>query len=160
MIVVQRRVNASPELVFAVLSNGWLYPSWVVGASRMRDVDSTWPALGSRLHHSVGIWPVLLNDSTRVLLCDPPKRLVLQARGWPVGEATIDIRLEQEAAGCLVTMLEDATQGPGRFIPRPLRQMAIQPRNRETLNRLAFLSEGQAVDPVAPRRRDSSRRQA
>jgi uncharacterized protein YndB with AHSA1/START domain len=154
MIQVQRRLNASPERVFAVLSNGWLYPSWVVGASRMRDVDPAWPEVGSRLHHSVGVWPVLLDDSTSVLLNDPPRRLVLQARGWPAGEATVDIRLEPDGDGCLVTLMEDATRGPGTLVPQPVRLIAIQPRNRETLKRLAFLAEGQAESPVrsVPRR--------
>ena len=31
-----RTVNAPPEKVWKVLSDGWLYPVWVVGASRMR----------------------------------------------------------------------------------------------------------------------------
>ena len=47
-------INASIDDVWSVLSDGWLYPLWVVGASRMRDVDPDWPAVGSRIHHSVG----------------------------------------------------------------------------------------------------------
>ena len=43
--------------VFAVLSNGWLYPSWVVGASRIRAVEAAWPAEGAKIHHSFGIYP-------------------------------------------------------------------------------------------------------
>lgn len=50
-------INASTDDVWSVLSDGWLYPLWVVGASRMRDVDEDWPAVGSRIHHSVGVWP-------------------------------------------------------------------------------------------------------
>lgn len=143
MIEVARRVHAGPEQVFAVLSNGWLYPSWVVGASRMRDVEEHWPAVGSQLHHSFGVWPLLLDDSTQVLVSDPPYRLVLQARGWPAGEATVEVRITPAAdGGSLVTLLEDATQGPGRLVPKPLRSAAIVPRNRETLRRLAFLAEG------------------
>ncbi len=29
-----------------MLSDGWLYASWVVGASRVRDVDPRWPSPG------------------------------------------------------------------------------------------------------------------
>jgi hypothetical protein len=43
-MAVRRRCNCSPEQVFAVLHDGWTYPVWVVGASRMRDVDPGWPA--------------------------------------------------------------------------------------------------------------------
>ena len=34
--------------VFAVIGNGWYFPTWVVGASRMRDVDDT--DVGAVLH--------------------------------------------------------------------------------------------------------------
>ena len=57
--VVEREIAASADDVWAVLEDGWLYPTWVVGASRMRDVDDNWPEVGSRLHHSVGNWPLL-----------------------------------------------------------------------------------------------------
>lgn len=50
-----------------MLADGWLYPSWVVGASRMREVDVKWPASRSRIHHSVGVWPALIDDHTKVL---------------------------------------------------------------------------------------------
>lgn len=89
MIEVRRLVHAPPSAVWAVLSNGWLYPSWVVGASRMRAVDPAWPRVGARLHHSVGAWPLLISDSTSVVESVPEQRLVLQARGWPLGEARI-----------------------------------------------------------------------
>ncbi len=62
-----RLMDATPEQVWKVLSDGWLYPLWVVGATRMRDVDEGWPAVGTRLHHSVGSWPLMLDDTTEVL---------------------------------------------------------------------------------------------
>ena len=61
-----RLMACSPEDVFAVLADGWLFPTWVVGASRMRKVEEAWPQVGSRLHHSFGVWPALLNDETTV----------------------------------------------------------------------------------------------
>ena len=61
-----RVMNATPDQVWEVLSDGWLYPLWVVGASRMREVDDAWPALGARLHHSVGTWPLLHRRRDRV----------------------------------------------------------------------------------------------
>ena len=86
-----RRCRCSPEDVARVLGNGWLYASWVVGASRMRSVDDEWPAPGSKLHHSVGTWPLVLNDSTEVLEWKPGERMVLRARGWPIGVAQVTI---------------------------------------------------------------------
>ncbi|MDQ6715529.1 MAG: SRPBCC family protein, partial [Actinomycetota bacterium] len=61
---VARRIEAPPGAVWAVLADGWLYATWVVGASRVRDVDLDWPTEGSRIHHSLGSWPALLSDET------------------------------------------------------------------------------------------------
>lgn len=139
-----RRFRCPPEAVFEVLADGWLYPSWVVGASRMRDVDEAWPEEGSKLQHSVGVWPMLLDDSTRVREWDPPHRMVLRARGWPIGEASVAIDVEPRGGECIVRMSEQAVKGPGRFVPRWLANAVIGWRNRETLHRLAYLAEGGA----------------
>jgi len=142
-----RTMQCSPESVFAVLADGWLYPGWVVGASRMRDVDATWPAAGSTLHHSVGVWPALIDDTTSVLEWDPPRHALLQARGWPIGEAQVAVDVRPQGDGCRVRITEDATAGPGRFVPLFLRDAAISVRNTETLRRLAYLAEGGAGTP-------------
>jgi uncharacterized protein YndB with AHSA1/START domain len=141
-----RRVNCSPDQVFAVLNDGWLYPLWVVGASRMRDVDDGWPAQGTKLHHSFGVWPALIDDSTEVLDIEPGKRLVLEARGWPIGKARVEITVEADGEGALVSIAEDATGGPVRLVPEPIRQPTIDFRNRETLRRLAYIAEGREDD--------------
>lgn len=150
MIEVKRHVQASPAEVFSVLADGWLYSGWVVGASRIRSVDDHWPATGSHIHHSVGTWPALLNDSTKVLDVVPDRRLVLQARGWPIGEATVFIELEDADGGCLVRLQEDASAGPGKLVPQPVRQISIAPRNNESLHRLKLIAEGRK-SPRRPR---------
>ena len=141
--VVSKVVAAPADVVWSVLADGWQYATWVVGASRIRDVDRNWPAEGSRIHHSVGLWPLLIDDSTDVLRSEPERELVLKARGWPIGEAHISITLTPERAEhTTVSITEDATAGPGRAIPAPVRQLAIGPRNVETLRRLALIAEG------------------
>jgi uncharacterized protein YndB with AHSA1/START domain len=145
-MAVQRRMNCSPEQVFDVLNDGWTYPLWVVGASRMRDVDEDWPAQGSRLHHSFGVWPLLIDDSTEVLEIEPGRRLVLEARGWPIGKARVEITVEAAGDDSLVTITEDATGGPAQLVPELLRQPTIDFRNRETLRRLGYLAEGRHGD--------------
>jgi len=139
---VERHLDATPADVWNVLRDGWLYPSWVVGASRMRDVDDHWPALGSKLHHSVGNWPLLIDDRTEVLDVIPEQRLKLKAHGWPAGAAEVIIELEKEGTGTKVCITEDAVAGPAKLMPKPLRQLAMIPRNKETLQRLGFLAEG------------------
>jgi uncharacterized protein YndB with AHSA1/START domain len=142
MSTTTRSVSATPEQVWKVLSDGWLYPLFVVGASRMRDVDESWPAVGARLHHSVGTWPLLIDDTTEVLEVDEGKRLLLLARGWPAGQANVDISLEPSGDTTVVTITEDATAGPGLLVPKPLRDAQLHWRNVETLRRLAFVVEG------------------
>jgi uncharacterized protein YndB with AHSA1/START domain len=142
VIEVTRVIEAEPNDVMAVLTDGWTYASWVVGASTIRDVDEGFPAPGTRIHHSVGAWPLLLHDSTHVLEYEPGRRLRLEARGWPLGQATVEVTVEPDADGSLVTMTEDVSEGPGRLVPQPIRQLGIAPRNRESLRRLAYLAEG------------------
>jgi hypothetical protein len=142
-----RRMQCPPEQIFEVLADGWLYASWVVGASRMRDVDESWPEEGSRLHHSVGVWPALLNDQTRSVHWRPPHRAALRAKGWPIGEAQVVIDVKPHGDGCLVRIQEDAVAGPATLIPRPLADLVLWLRNRETLLRLAYLAEGRTPRP-------------
>ena len=137
-----RFVEASPRDVFDVLSDGWLYPSWVVGASRIRDVGLDWPAVGARIHHSFGLWPAVVDDSTSILEWDPPRRAVLLARGWPFGEARVALEVRDRRGGCLVRMTEDAVSGPGALVPRPVMDLPMRLRNHEALRRLAWLAEG------------------
>jgi uncharacterized protein YndB with AHSA1/START domain len=136
-----RVLKATPDQVWQVLADGWLYPLWVVGASRMRDVDDSWPAAGSKLHHSVGSWPILVSDESEVLESVPGSLLRLRAAAWPSGEAGVTIRLEPVDGGTEVTIEEDAIAGPGRLVPSPLRHAGLKWRNTETLRRLAFVAE-------------------
>ena len=118
--VITRRVHAPADVVWAVLADGWLYANWVVGASRIRDVEPDWPRPGSRLHHSFGVWPALIDDHTQVLTADPGRTLVLKARGWPAGEARVRIQVTANGPdSSTIIITEDAIAGPGRLLPRP-----------------------------------------
>jgi len=136
-----RLVHASPAQVWEVLADGWLYPLWVVGATRMRDVDDDWPQVGSRLHHSVGTWPVVLDDETEVTECQTEQLLVLRAHAWPAGRADVTIRLQPRGPETEIVMEEHAASGPGALVPRPLQDPLLHWRNTEALRRLAFLAE-------------------
>ena len=140
---VSRSVAAPAEAVWAVLADGWFYATWVVGASRVREVDAAWPEPGSRLHHSFGAWPAVISDATVAEEAQEPHRLVLTAKGWPMGEARVSIEIVPDGPGsCTVSMAEDAVSGPGKVVPMPVRQAMILPRNREALRRLAYIAEG------------------
>ena len=125
-----------------MLSDGWLYALWVVGAARMREVDEGWPAVGTRLHHSVGTWPLLIDDTTEVLEVQPNERILLLARGWPAGQAHVEITLRARGTDTVVTIVEQATSGPGALIPKAVQDPQLHVRNIEALRRLAFVVEG------------------
>ncbi len=136
-----RTIHATPAKVWETLSDGWLYPLWVVGATRMREVDEHWPAVGAKLHHSAGVWPLVVDDTTEVLDLETGTLLKLRARGWPAGEAEVVITLTPQGEGTLLKMKEDAVAGPGKLVPRPVRAPLIGWRNVEALRRFAAVAE-------------------
>lgn len=142
MATTTRVIKATPEQVWDVLADGWLYPLWVVGASRMREVDTGWPAAGTLLYHSVGSWPLLIDDTTEVVESAPGRSLALHARAWPTGAAAVRITLEPTDDGhTRVVIEEDAVSGPARLVPRLVRDPGLTWRNVESLRRLAYLAE-------------------
>ncbi|WP_194764883.1 SRPBCC family protein [Microbacterium sp. UFMG61] len=139
-----RIMKCTPDDVFRVLGNGWLYPAWVVGASRMREVEESWPQPGAELHHSVGVWPALLDDTTVIEEWEPPHRMVIRARGWPIGEARVTLRVRSYDGGAMVRIDEEPVKGPATLLPSLVTTPLLRLRNAETLHRLAYLAEGHA----------------
>lgn len=141
MSVNARTIKATPEKVWEVLADGWIYPVWVVGATRMRDVDATWPQIGAKLHHSVGVWPATVDDNTEVIEAEPIHHLKLRARVWPLGEAEVTMRITPAGEHAHVEMAEEAVSGRALLVPKPVRELLIKIRNVESLRRLAFIAE-------------------
>lgn len=84
-LVVRRDTTASRQQVWQVVADGWTYSQWVVvGNSRMRAVEPNWPALGTKIHHTIGVWPATIDDETVVEACKPLEELVLLAKGMAV----------------------------------------------------------------------------
>jgi hypothetical protein len=144
VIEVKWTSGATRVQLWDVLSDGWLYAGWVVGASRIREVESNWPQPGSKIHHSVGAWPILLNDETQAVESLPDRKLVIIARGRPFGQARVEIELGDVAGQVEITMREDVVSGPGKLIPPSIRQRLLIPRNTESLRRLALIAEGRS----------------
>jgi uncharacterized protein YndB with AHSA1/START domain len=133
------------QQVFAVLADPKTYAYWVVGSDSIRDADPSWPAVGSKLYHRVGVGPLKLNDNTEVLEVTKPVRLVLQARARPLGTARIVLELIDLGDGTQVTMIE----GPGdrftRLLHNPVADYLLRRRNDETLRRLGKLAAQRSV---------------
>ena len=144
MSVSRRQISASPDGVFAVLSDGWLYASWVVGAARIRDVDADWPAPGTRIHHSIGAWPLFLHDVSEVVEAEPPRMMLLEVRVRPAGRGHVRFTMREVDGGTEVTMAEEPSEGPVRWLHNRALDALIDARNRETLLRLSWLAEGRA----------------
>lgn len=141
-----RETTASCDEVWSVLADGWSYATWVVGASRIRSVDPAWPSKGTRIHHSVGIWPAVLSDETRSLGGHEGRELQLEARAVPFGTAHITLNLTPLATGCRIEMIEHASTWPLTVIPDALQHTLVHPRNAEALRRLALIAE-KRTDP-------------
>lgn len=146
-------IDATPEEVFAILSDPYRYPEWVVGAAGVRDHDEEFPAVGSRFHHKVGSWPVGLKDHTEVVEVDPPNRLVLKAKARPLGTATIELDLQESAGGTELRMQEVAGDRlTAAVVGNPVADTALRVRNAEALSRLKRLGEGTpAGEPISER---------
>ena len=141
MAIVQRTIQAPPERVFAVLADGWTYSDWVVGTVHIRDVDETWPAPGSKLHHKAGPWPLSLHDSSTVVSMVLDRELLLKAGLWPLGQACVRILLEPLGASATrVTMEEDFEAGPLLALRNKINDLVLHRRNIESLRRLADIA--------------------
>jgi hypothetical protein len=107
----------------------------------MRAVEAEWPAVGSRLFHASGVWPVTLRDETRVEELVAGERLVVTARGRPFGEVRVELHWRAEGDGTRVEMGETPVSGPAQWVHNPLSEAALVRRNVESLARLTALVE-------------------
>lgn len=140
-------IDASPDEVFAFFADGWSYADWVVGAKEVRQVEQEWPAPGSRFHHRVGAGPAALKDRTEVLELEEPKRLVLDARAYPLGRALVELLIEPDGMGTRVVMREHLRGVPG--IVNRLVDPLIHVRNDESLRRLRTAIQTRATTRAA-----------
>ena len=128
-------VHADPDAVFDVLDDAYAYPRWVVGARRIRAVDPSWPAVGSRFHHAVGTAAGELHDSSSVVERDRPRRLVLEVHIRPTGTARVEIEVESVDGGSRVTMAEGPIGGVLAKLPQWITEPALTLRNALSLQR-------------------------
>ena len=138
--------NCSPEAAFAVLSDPESYGHWVVGAADIRDADPSWPAPGTRFHHTQGVRWLGLKDTTSVIDAQPPRRLVLEVRARPllIAEVAIALAPSGNGGGTTTTMTERPLAGLVARIYRPQIDRLVAMRNAVSLRRLKALCEAPA----------------
>ena len=95
----RRFIPTPPETVWRVLADPESYAYWVVGSKRIRAADPSWPAAGSRFHHTVGFGPFTVDDHTESVADEPPRRLELRAKARPLGLAEVILELEPAGGG-------------------------------------------------------------
>ena len=148
-MTVTQEIDATRQQAWDVLADGWTYSGWVVGNSRIRAVDSNWPAPGARIQHSIGAWPALLDDETVVESCRTGYELVMLAKVRPLAQARITMRLEDMPGGRYrVEMSEVAVSAPLRWIPDSVQLLGVAARNRECTSRFAMIAEHHDADAM------------
>lgn len=148
------------ERVFDVLADSRSYGEWVVGSKRIRDVEGTWPEVGSRFHHQVGWGPFSVSDHSEVLELERPRKLVLRAKARPLGTAKVTLLLAEDRGGTRVVMLEDPGDRLSALVFNPLTHVLVRGRNVESLKRLRSLAVELDADPAAAERRLAEAAQA
>jgi uncharacterized protein YndB with AHSA1/START domain len=130
----------APQAVWDALAEPANYAYWVVGSKEIRDADAGFPAPGAKLHHTIGLGPLTLQDHTEVLEAQPPQYLRLRAKGRPLGTATVILRMTPVDGGTCVEIVEHP-DGPYTLLRyNPLLQVATKVRNAESLARLEELA--------------------
>lgn len=133
-------IAAPRERVFGILADPDTYAEWVVGADRIRGADDGWPAPTRRLYHSTGAGPLHIDDSTEVLECTAPERLVLLAHLGPLGAFRVELELREAGDATEVTMREEPVEGISK-LAGPVGDLAGSARNALSLRRLKQLAE-------------------
>jgi uncharacterized protein YndB with AHSA1/START domain len=144
MATNERFMPIPPEAVWDALADAGGYGYWVVGSSEIRDVDATWPAPGSRFHHTVGIRPLRVSDHTESLEARRPRLLRLRVKVRPFATAHVTLTMTPQDGGTRVRMVENPDGVSSWLTLNPLLQLFTKGRNAESLMRLEELALRQA----------------
>ena len=134
--------SASPDRVWRVVANGWLFAQWAIGAVKVCRVDDDWPSAGSSLDHAFGHGRFVLRSETRVLASTPGELLRVRTDGWPTGGSELTVTLESGPSGTILLVDELAVAGPDHVLPPAVHTMLLQWRNTQLVRGLALLAEG------------------
>jgi uncharacterized protein YndB with AHSA1/START domain len=142
-VQARTEVPASPEEVWAVISDPTTYPDWLVGAQRIRGVDPSFPEPGSEFRHSVGATEgATVDDRTEATRADPPHRLGLEVHAGPF-RADVELLVLPSPKGSEIRFSE---RPKGAWLAvTPVLRPVLHARNAESLRRLERRLEQQAA---------------
>lgn len=139
--------DAPPAAVYAVLADADRYAEWVASAKEVWRHDVEWPEPGATFHHTQGVGPLKLRDTTTVISTVPDREIVLEVRARPVVVAITRVELEplEQGRRTRVTLSERPMAGIVRAIHNPLLHHGLRARNLESLRRLRDIVEDEVV---------------
>jgi uncharacterized protein YndB with AHSA1/START domain len=138
MAYTSRTLAAPRSAVWEVLIDPHTYPDWLLGAARIRDVDDTWPSVGSRFRHRVGIGWLSIPDHSEVIDIEPGRLLRLKVEARPFVSAVATFVLVSDETGTAVAIEEEPDprlRAVGNVV-RPVMDPTIHVRNHRSLRRL------------------------
>ncbi|MFF4884290.1 SRPBCC family protein [Streptomyces nigra] len=136
----RRLILSSPSEVWSLLADGSRYGEWVTGTQRVLTVDPHWPDVGARLRVRVGMGPATLDDDVVVRICEPERRLELEARAEPFGAARIAMRLIPWGEHTLFVIDWHPLRGPGTRMHGLPVDYVVAIRNGMMLTKLARIA--------------------
>ncbi len=143
---VSTLLPVSREEAFRVLEDPRSFERLVAGARKVRRFDTRWPDEGTVIHHTVGITPFLIRDTTKVTRIVRPELLRLEARARPLGVFTVEFEFADDPSGCLMKVREKPSSG---FVARPGMKTVVEAsvilRNLELCRRYRRLIESRRV---------------
>lgn len=94
------------------------------------------------IHHTVGIPPLLVRDTTEVPQMDPGRFLRMEARIRPLGALVVEFELTPDPGGCRLTVREAPRAGLlSRSGVIPFVEAVAALRNRDICRRYRHLVE-------------------
>ncbi|MFI9611408.1 SRPBCC family protein [Streptomyces sp. NPDC052023] len=145
----RRLILTPPSEVWGLLSDGRRYGEWVTGTQQVLGVDPHWPEVGARLKVRVGAGPLTLEDTCVVRICEPERRLELEARADPFGAARIAMTLLPWGDATLFTLDWHPLRGPGiRMHGLPV-DYVVKVRNGMMLTKLARIAVREGRRPLS-----------
>jgi uncharacterized protein YndB with AHSA1/START domain len=136
MAYTSRTLLAPREAVWDTLIDPGTYPDWLIGASKIRNVDRSWPGVGSRFQHRVGIGWLSIPDHSEVVAIGPGRLLRLEVKARPLVSAVVTFVLVSDGTGTAVAIEEEPKLRTIGNIVRPVMDPTIHIRNHRSLRRL------------------------
>ncbi|MGK4585254.1 SRPBCC family protein [Kitasatospora sp. HPMI-4] len=145
-------IKRPPDQVWRVLGDPTRYATWVPGTRRTRPSGGDWPDVDASLHYTLAAGPFRLSGRTVVRICEPLRRLELEAYAGPLGSARIAVELVPWGTDTVVIVDEHPLRGVGGGLHIAPTDLLLHLRHRRMLARLSRAVEETSPGTVAPAR--------